>query len=315
MTLQNQRPPTPIASTPSATAQPVAAVSAQPTTPSKQKGARGSSFSTAEDEALVKSWIRTSEDAVIGSDQKGEVFFKAINEYYHTIKPAYCSRRNDKSTERRIKKILADCLSFAGCVAKVSSARPSGTNSDDELHLATALFNKLEITSMSDSCGPPFKFMSSYHLLKDHPKFDLIANREPTASPSPIPISPQPQEEALERSDTEEPEEAENGNKDSEEFKRPIGRKRMKSITSKAENDNKRLKIAEATLEAQKERNELLRSQQEMALFTSSADTSDPVVNEYMSIMRRRALDRLKASQTSSQVPETPHQSPTRDSQ
>lgn len=89
----------------------------------------------------------------------------------------------------------------------------------------------------------------------------------------------------------------------------------MKSITSKAENEKRKFKIAESILEAQKERNEPLRSKKEMALFTSSTYTSDLVVNEYMSIMSRRELDRLKESQASPVVPETPPQPPSSDYQ
>lgn len=136
----------------------------------KKNVARDNSFTTLEDEALTKAWIRILEDAIVGSDQRGDVFFKVFDDYYESIKPAYCP------------KILAECFQFAGCVAKLTNARPIGTNNNDVLHLATALLNKLHITSVSKSCGLPFKFVSCWHFLKNHPKLDLMLN--PPAPPT-----------------------------------------------------------------------------------------------------------------------------------
>ena len=97
-------------------------------------------------------------------------------------------------------------------------------------------------------------------------------------------------------------------------------RKRSKAMDAKNELDAKRVKIAKETLETQKDRNQLLHTQQEMLLFTSSIDTSDPIVGEYISIMRKRGLDRLKRSETfeptadsspsASTSPETPFSDP-----
>lgn len=68
--------------------------------------------------------------------------------------------------------------------------------------------------------------------------------------------------------------------REAEQFKRPVGRKRMKHQLEKGQLSCKRLKVTEATLEAQKERNKLL-------LFTSNVDTSDFVAMEYMTIKRK----------------------------
>lgn len=263
-----------------------------------------------EDVALTKAWVRVSEDAIIGSDQKGEAFYRAVSEYFDTIKPSYCTNRNAKSVERRVRKLLSECLSFAACVARVTNAQPSGTNGDDVLHLATALYNKYDIRSVEESCGGPFKHLECWHLLKDHPKFDLMLNPPESERSTPQTVD--------EQDDNEEDGEIEGS--EAESFRRPIGRKRSKALDSKAELDAKRVKIAKETLDAQKERNQLLRTQQEMLLFTSSVDKSDPIVGQYMSIMRKRALDRLKqsetsdptrnASQSASMSPETPLSGP-----
>lgn len=71
------------------------------------------------------------------------------------------------------------------------------------------------------------------------------------------------------------------------------------------EMDAKAIKIPEATFNVQKERSELLGSQQEMMHFTSMTESSDSIVNECITIMRKRSQDRLKASKTSPTAPET----------
>lgn len=47
----------------------------------KKKAARGRSL-TKEENSLTNTWIRVSENAIVGSDQKGEVFFKDTNDYH-----------------------------------------------------------------------------------------------------------------------------------------------------------------------------------------------------------------------------------------
>lgn len=151
---------------------------ALPPTPHERtprRPARVSSFTMQEDEALAKAWIRISEDAVVRSDQKGEVFYKAVNSYHDAIKPCYCQKRKGKSVERRVRKILSNFLSFASCISKISNAQPIGTAADDVLHLATAIFNKVEISSVTESFSPPL-LLSCWKLLKDNPKFDVLLN-------------------------------------------------------------------------------------------------------------------------------------------
>lgn len=151
--------------------------SATPAARHKKKAPTGSSFTIPEDKVLTRAWVHILEDGIVGSDQKGEIFYKSINEYNSTIKLAYCPCRIDKLGERRIRKILAECLSFADCMAKINNARASGTLEEDFIHMASAFFNKLEISSVLDDCGPLFQFMSFCCILKDHPKLNVLLNQ------------------------------------------------------------------------------------------------------------------------------------------
>lgn len=89
--------------------------------------------------------------------------------------------------------------------------------------------------------------------------------------------------------------------------KRPICRERAKDFDNKADMDAKRIRIAEETLLQQKECYKLLRTQQEMILGLSPANTSDPAVNEYFTITRKGMLVRLKATETSQPSPKPPN--------
>lgn len=46
-----------------------------------KKSTQGTSFTTKKDEALIKAWSKISEDAIIGSAQKSDAFYKAINKF------------------------------------------------------------------------------------------------------------------------------------------------------------------------------------------------------------------------------------------
>lgn len=258
----------------------------------KKRHQRGSSFKTVEDEYIVNSWIRVSEDSVVGAEQKGETFYREITEYYNSIRPSYRPQRSTESIKKRVKKLLCDCQAFGGCVARVTRVRPSGASDEDVLHLATALFNKLNISSVQEECGPEFRHLSCWKILKDHPKFELILH-PPTAKTSDEPTDTNTRDQG---SDCE-PELT---------GSRPTGRKRQKEMDQKGAMDIKKLKVAQATLEAQQERNILMKTHQEMLLFTTNPDSSDPMVMEYMSIMRARVLNRLRSENNNTSPQMTP---------
>lgn len=53
-------------------------------------------------------------------------------------------------------------------------------------------------------------------------------------------------------------------------------------------------------------KNKLMVDHHEIILFIANVDNSDPVVREFMQIKRKRALDRLKASQDTTEYPYLP---------
>jgi len=110
-------PPTPIlpatalpasaSSTPLTTPRPTPPSTPGPVPPSPAGGKkRGTGFTSEEDVLLTKAWVRVSEDAIVGSEQKGEVFYKSINDYYDSKRPPHCAQRSVKSTVTGLLAIL-----------------------------------------------------------------------------------------------------------------------------------------------------------------------------------------------------------------
>lgn len=126
--------------------------------------------------------------------------------------------------------------------------------------------------------------------MKDYPKFDPLLHQ-----------SSKPSDTENEEDNGEDGRAA--NREERKELKRRTGRKRMKKQLGKAELTSKCMKVAEATLETQRKRNQLL-------FFTEKVDNLDPVVNEYIQIRRRQVLKRFKASETQTSSLQTPDSSP-----
>lgn len=104
-----------------------------------KKMARGSSFKVAQDEQMMKAWVRVSKDAVIGSDQKWEAFLKATHELCNKTKNSNFQLRSAEFVKKRTKNILKNRFMFHPCVARVNNNLPSVTSHANCVHLATLL--------------------------------------------------------------------------------------------------------------------------------------------------------------------------------
>lgn len=114
----------------------------------------------------------------------------------------------------------------------------------------------MEISSLSDDCGSPFKFLSFSYILKDHPKSDLIC-RPLTSKIMQREKKKDPNTEEIKSDD------------DGEVYRRPVGRKSWKAMDNKSAIELKELKVAEASLDDQKHLSQLMRVQQELLLLRS----------------------------------------------
>ena len=86
-------------------------------------------------------------------------------------KPANRPIRSSESIKKRVKLILKYCISFGGCVAKIIRSNPNGTNKNDHIHRAIALYNEKIVSSALDDVGPDFKYLLAFGELRKNPKF------------------------------------------------------------------------------------------------------------------------------------------------
>lgn len=111
----------------------------------KKKAPRGRSFTIPEENVLTKAWVRILEDVIVGSNHRVGCFTSQSTNTTQQSNWAYYTCQNKDSAERRIKKILEECQSFAGCLGKSNKARLSGTLEEYVIQLTTVLFNTLEM--------------------------------------------------------------------------------------------------------------------------------------------------------------------------
>lgn len=114
-----------------------------------------------------------------GEWSEGRGVFQSCSKDVWKIKASYSPIRTCESVKKRAKKLLKECLSFVTHVAKIQSNQTSDTTYDVAIHLATALYNNMEIPSVEQEYEPAFKQLSCWNLLKAQPKLALV-HKPPT---------------------------------------------------------------------------------------------------------------------------------------
>ena len=102
---------------------------------------KGKNFCVDEDERLCRMWLRTTQDAAVGTSQTSEGFWSKIEASYHDKLPEALSPRSVRSLESRWAAIRTDVAKFSGCVASVQALNRSGTSEEDTLDQAKSLFH------------------------------------------------------------------------------------------------------------------------------------------------------------------------------
>ena len=142
---------------------------------------RGIDYSEDEDLVLTMAWIEISEDAIVGSEQKGDNFWERIKSKFLLIwkkrrgeDKAYKDRVSHRTAvalkNRWITRINHDCQKFESHYQKVAKLKQSGTTHEDWIAAAHKFF--LEDSSWNDS-KRPFIYLSSWEILKVHPKWSF----------------------------------------------------------------------------------------------------------------------------------------------
>jgi len=118
-------------------------------------------YTSLEDEALVNSYLYTSEDAVLGNNRKAEAFYTKVHETYLRLKDQEHDPRAPTALRSRFDKIDSACKRFHAVFTRTK--RKSGTNYEDWVKAAKAEYLASE--------KKPFQFEHCWKILKNHQKW------------------------------------------------------------------------------------------------------------------------------------------------
>ncbi|WZZ66170.1 hypothetical protein YC2023_077540 [Brassica napus] len=111
-----------------------------------------------DDVVLISSWLNTSKDAVVGTEQKSLAFWKRIAAYYNASpKLAGSEKREENHCKNRLQKINDIVCKFCGAYEAANREKTSGQNENDVVKLAHEIFftnhkKSLPSSTLGKSC-------------------------------------------------------------------------------------------------------------------------------------------------------------------
>ncbi|XP_021764432.1 glutathione S-transferase T2-like [Chenopodium quinoa] len=139
-------------------------------------------WSKAEEVVLVKAWLEVSQNKKTNTNQKGDVFWRKIEEMYNNVR-LYKQRCFEEGTDRltredllkmrgteqlrnRWRRINASCSKFCGSHAHAESKKGSGMNDEDVMKLAYSIYANDK--TKSSLCSKTFQDKHVWDILKQH---------------------------------------------------------------------------------------------------------------------------------------------------
>lgn len=215
-------------------------------------------------------------------------------------KPSDCAVRPYTYIATRYRVMLTKCTRFRVCYASAKVLKRSGTNETDEIRLTTDFFNNKKVEHPNKDVGPNFKFMSSWIVLRDLPKFqegsesgymrtpvsgdggDGEASRDVSVGDENI------------RSSSDARGGAEKNRKRPE---RPPGRHRAKELLSLEDHRTKKLRMANDTLSLQKRHVLALERNIDIQLFANGHGRAESeMAQEFFKLQNEERLLALNES-------------------
>ncbi|XP_074277033.1 uncharacterized protein LOC141600688 [Silene latifolia] len=112
------------------------------TTPTS-KTSRSIHWPKAEDEALISSFMRVSEDPIVGTDQAKEALWKKVKLFYdeaQEARPGDLQKRTRAMLDGRFRRISTQVMKWSGCMELATRRKRSGMNEDDVIAEARELY-------------------------------------------------------------------------------------------------------------------------------------------------------------------------------
>lgn len=235
--------------------------------------------------------MRVSEDPILGSDQKEGNFYERFREEYIKDKPSELfTFHTAVSIQNRIKAMSTKLRRFSNAYNSAIDRKPSGAQEDDIVRLATGLYNGKVMKSVNDNPGRPFQFFASWKELRDMPKFNVEKSKEAVQ----IIDGTNPNSSAGRSEESGTVQQDDKGKvfyrKISTE--RPKGRKKAKMDMREEAKTDKKLRLAESSLELQRQQIKQMESHNAMMAFTNGpGGAASDEAQEYFALVRSEFLE------------------------
>ena len=132
--------------------------------------ATGGNYTAEEDLALCKAWVSVSTDPIVGANQKGETFWKAVHKkmyviYQEDAEVVVMNKRSWESVKNRFQKTIHTTVQkFNGYYKQAVEKNESGWTTAMYLDAAMKVWLQME--------GRPYKFQVVTRVLHQVPKFN-----------------------------------------------------------------------------------------------------------------------------------------------
>ena len=141
--------------------------------PDKDKKKKLPNWTVAEDVILARSFVNTSQNPLVGNDQKGSNFWKTVHEKFNFLVDGdedieNFGRDQDACMNRFQRQISKQVQKWNKYFKQLNEEKPSGTSKDKWPDLATDRFCEEE--------GYPFKFQGAALVLHAMPKFNPMVD-------------------------------------------------------------------------------------------------------------------------------------------
>uniref|UniRef100_A0A2N9EGQ4 No apical meristem-associated C-terminal domain-containing protein n=1 Tax=Fagus sylvatica TaxID=28930 RepID=A0A2N9EGQ4_FAGSY len=232
-----------------------------------KKPPRGVKFTVEEDLLIVSAWLNTSMDPIVGSQQKQNVFWDKIYEYFEKEKTS-CVSRNANSLMHRWSTIQLKTNKFCGCLAQIERRNESGLNEQDK-----------QRKCLESYLVPSFQFEHCWNVLRHNPKWlDHIANEKPKRKSAATPFASEPIQ--LEQDDASQAA-----------LERPLGRKSEKARLSKRKSSDSLCANLEEILSDMQEAKKLKSDEKKELLERACSQTEELIQIRKTEVEKATARD------------------------
>lgn len=121
-----------------------------------------------------------SMDPIVGYEQKGSTHYDRIYTLYKEKKPLKSPLCEPCSIGARCQATLKDGTKFSRLFAMIKAMKCTGRNKENDLRLASAMFNKEKVKHLREDVGTKFKYLTCWRIFIEFFKFAALEHITPS---------------------------------------------------------------------------------------------------------------------------------------